>query len=283
MDIQLNRRISTFYDDSTQLWLDVWGEHMHHGYYPPGQKDRKDHLQAQVDMIEQLLDWAGIDSATRILDAGCGVGGSARLLSQRFGAEALGVNLSPVQVGEARRRTAEAGLQEKVQFRQADILSLDPEELGQFDLIWSLENAEHIGDKGGMLQLFHRLLRPGGKLLCVTWCTRPVPPTLTEQESNTLRRISDWYHLPPMISIPAYDALARQAGFEAVETEDWMELVAPFWPAVVRSTFSWRSVRGLLRSGMGTIRGAVAMRYMIKAYREGTLKYGLIQGRKPSS
>ena len=44
---ELRDGIANFYDSSTPLWDDVWGEHLHHGYYPGG-KPRKDHQQAQV-------------------------------------------------------------------------------------------------------------------------------------------------------------------------------------------------------------------------------------------
>ena len=44
---ELRDGIASFYDQSTPLWDDVWGEHLHHGYYPGG-KPRKDHQQAQV-------------------------------------------------------------------------------------------------------------------------------------------------------------------------------------------------------------------------------------------
>ena len=30
---ELKRGIATFYDESSTLWEEIWGEHMHHGYY----------------------------------------------------------------------------------------------------------------------------------------------------------------------------------------------------------------------------------------------------------
>ena len=32
-DSELKQGIAKFYDESSQIWLDVWGEHMHHGKY----------------------------------------------------------------------------------------------------------------------------------------------------------------------------------------------------------------------------------------------------------
>ena len=51
----LRTGIANFYDKSTPLWESVWGDHLHHGYYVPS--NRTDHVQAQVDMVDELLNW----------------------------------------------------------------------------------------------------------------------------------------------------------------------------------------------------------------------------------
>ncbi len=42
----------------------MWGEHMHHGYYPEG-NTRVSNLDAQIDMIERTLSWAGVESVSK--------------------------------------------------------------------------------------------------------------------------------------------------------------------------------------------------------------------------
>ena len=61
----LNEGIATFYDESSGLWESMWGEHMHHGYYP---KDgpKKSNQEAQIDMIEESLKWAGVTSVSKV-------------------------------------------------------------------------------------------------------------------------------------------------------------------------------------------------------------------------
>lgn len=284
----LNQRIQAFYDQSTPLWLEVWGEHMHHGYYGRDGKERKDHRQAQVDMVREVLKWGGLDAGyqmpdarLRILDLGCGVGGSSRLLAQLFDAEVFGLTLSPVQAANAEKYTQQAGLQDRVKFRVQDMMTLTAAD-GQFDLIWSMESAEHIADKKGLLQLFSQLLKPGGKFLMITWCHRDTPPPLSDSEEKLLQHVCNLYHLPPWISITAYDKLAKETGFDNVKTGDWSQAVFPFWGAVIQSAFTWQGVKGLLRSGWGTIKGAYAMRFMQTGFRRGIIKYGVIQGQKPN-
>ncbi|MCB0300775.1 MAG: SAM-dependent methyltransferase, partial [Calditrichaeota bacterium] len=114
-----------------------------------------------------------------------------------------------------------------------------------------------------------------------TWCHRNLPPALSGDEQELLKRIYNVYHLPYILSINEYAQIAENIGFTNVETTDWSDAVAPFWNAVVKSVFRWDSITGLVQSGWSTIRGAMAMTQMIRGYREGLIKFGLLQGRKP--
>ena len=64
-DAQLKRGIGEFYDESSGIWEEVWGEHMHHGYYREGEKPASfaRHVEAQDDMIEKALELCGAADA----------------------------------------------------------------------------------------------------------------------------------------------------------------------------------------------------------------------------
>ena len=78
----LNEGIRNFYDKSSGLWERMWGEHMHHGYYDPRSAVKVSKEQAQLDMIDNVLEFAGVTSAERMVDVGCGIGGSSRCAAQ---------------------------------------------------------------------------------------------------------------------------------------------------------------------------------------------------------
>ncbi len=61
----MNQGIANFYDESSGLWEQMWGEHMHHGYYPKGGA-AKSNQAAQIDMIEEVLSWAGVSGAKEV-------------------------------------------------------------------------------------------------------------------------------------------------------------------------------------------------------------------------
>ncbi|MBE9214624.1 methyltransferase domain-containing protein [Plectonema cf. radiosum LEGE 06105] len=280
MSATLSQQIQQFYDASSGLWEEIWGEHMHHGYYGADGKEQKDRRQAQIDLIEELLQWAQVQQAENILDVGCGIGGSSLYLAQKFNAAATGITLSPVQARRACQRAVEFGLQNRTNFQVADALNM-PFEDNSFDLVWSLESGEHMPDKNKFLQECYRVLKPGGKLILVTWCHRPTEESpLTAEEKRHLEQIYDVYCLPYVISLPEYEAIARLLPLQNIRTADWSQAVAPFWNIVIDSAFTPQAFFGLLRAGWKTIQGAMSLGLMSRGYERGLIKFGLLTGSK---
>ncbi|MBD2181308.1 methyltransferase domain-containing protein [Planktothrix sp. FACHB-1355] len=282
MTSTLYRQIQQFYDSSSSLWEQIWGEHMHHGYYGPNGDLKKDRRQAQIDLIEELLSWAGVQQADRILDVGCGIGGSTLYLAEKFNASAWGITLSPVQAARAKERALAAGLSARTDFQVADALNM-PFADASFDFVWALESGEHMPDKEKFMQECDRVLKPGGTFLMVTWCHRPATPPnapLTPDEQKHLEEIYRVYCLPYVISLPEYEAIARNLSFQNIRTADWSKAVAPFWDIVIDSAFDLRAIFGLLCSGWGTIQAALSLGLMKQGYERGLIRFGLLCANK---
>ena len=96
------------------------------------QRAKKRHIAAKL-----LLDRPGL----RVLDIGCGWGGTAITLARDYGADVTGITLSEEQLGVARQRAADAGLSDRVRFELLDYRALT----GQFDRILSVGMFEHVG------------------------------------------------------------------------------------------------------------------------------------------
>jgi tocopherol O-methyltransferase len=287
MTSTLYQQIQQFYDASSTLWEEVWGEHMHHGYYGPEGNLSKERRQAQIDLIEEFLRWGmGFSEPSqfsKILDVGCGIGGSTLYLAEKFQAEATGITLSPVQANRATERAQNAQLGQQVNFQVANALEM-PFEDDSFDLVWSLESGEHMPNKQQFLRECYRVLKPGGLFLMATWCHRPVSPTapeLTDDERKHLAEIYRVYALPYVISLPEYEAMAVKVGFDNIHTTDWSKAVAPFWNIVIDSAFDFKSILGLLSSGWTTIQAALSLGLMSQGYERGLIKFGLLRGIKP--
>lgn len=279
-DEDLKDGIAFFYDRSSKLWEDVWGEHMHHGYYIPA--DRTDHIQAQIDLIDEVLKWAGVDDdkpPKTVVDVGCGIGGSSRHIVRKYdGCTARGITLSPYQANRGNELAKEAGLSDRASFQVADALNM-PFADSSSDLVWSLESGEHMPDKPKFVGELMRVAKPGGRVILVTWCHRDLEPgeeRLTKKEERILARINRAYFLPQWCSVDDYVRLLEDEGAVDVRREDWSYVIAPFWKAVIKSSLNLKSVVGLLRSGFSTIRGAYAMLLMLRGFQMGVIKFGLI-------
>ncbi len=293
MTTSLSEKIQQFYDESSPLWERTWGEHMHHGYYGPTGQQKKNRRQAQIDLIEEMLSWGGVNEAQTILDVGCGIGGSTLYLAEKFKAQAVGITLSPVQAERAGDRAQEKGItlqafenfgdhQLAVQFQVADALNT-PFPDNSFDFVWSMESGEHMPDKLAFLQECYRVLKPGGTFLMATWCHRPthtLAGPLTKSEERHLKRLYQLYHLPYVISLSGYGTLAESVGFTDLALADWSRQVEFFWQDVVQSALDPAVIAGIFEAGMQTIRGTAAIALMTTGFNRGLIRYGLLRGSK---
>ncbi len=285
MSNSLYQQIQKFYDDSSPLWEEIWGEHMHHGYYGKDGQAQINRRQAQINLIEELLLWSDMknpDNAPQnILDVGCGIGGSTLYLSEKFSqtvTNAYGITLSPVQAKRAEERSKNTDLADKVKFQVANALEM-PFANNTFDLVWSLESGEHMPDKEKFLQECYRVLKPGGKFILATWCHRPTnlpAGDLTVEERTHLEKIYHVYCLPYVISLPEYEDIINKCGFTNIKADDWSQAVAPFWKVVIDSAITPQAIIGLLKAGLNTINGALALNLMSQGYDTGLIRFGVV-------
>ena len=282
MENNLYQQIASFYNNSSQLWESIWGEHMHHGYYGKDGNYKLNRRQAQINLIEELLTYAQISEADNILDVGSGIGGSSLYLAEKFDCKVTGITLSQVQVSRAEQRAKEANLSDQAQFRLANALEM-PFDDNQFDVVWSLESGEHMPDKQKFLQECYRVLKPGGKLMMATWChrrTNALAGKLTDAENRHLEKIYQVYCLPYVISIPEYLQIVQSCDFKDIKIDDWSTAVAPFWDIVIDSALTFESIVGLLKSGWQTIEGALALPLMSSGYQRGLIRFGVVSATK---
>nr|GMC58037.1 gamma-tocopherol methyltransferase [Ipomoea batatas] len=285
---KLKKGIAEFYDESSGIWEDIWGDHMHHGFYEPqASVSLSDHRAAQIRMIEEALRFASVSEdpekrPKNIVDVGCGIGGSSRYLARKYSARSEGITLSPNQAKRAQALAAAQGLGEKVSFQVADALN-QPFPDGEFDLVWSMESGEHMPDKAKFVSELARVAAPGGTIIIVTWCHRDLSPTeqsLRPEEQQLLNKICNAFYLPAWCSAADYVKLLQSNSLQDIKVADWSENVAPFWPAVIKSALSWKGITSLLSTGWKTIRGALVMPLMIQGYKKGLIKFAIITCRK---
>ena len=122
--------------------------------------------EAQEEKLDTVARKLAIKEGERVLDVGCGWGGFPLWAATKYGANVVGITLSPPQAEKARQRAEEAGVADRVDIRVMDYRDLPS--LGEkFDAIASIGMVEHVGSANIDLyaETLASLLDSGGRLL----------------------------------------------------------------------------------------------------------------------
>lgn len=263
-----------------------WGEHIHLGHYgsPPR---RKDFLAAKVDFVHEMVRWGGLDrlpAGTTVLDVGCGIGGSSRILARDYGFAVTGVTISPNQVQRAQQLTP-AGVSAQFQVDDAMALSFPD---ASFDVVWSVEAGPHMPDKAIFARELLRVLKPGGILVVADWNQRDdrqVP--LNAWEKPVMRQLLDQWSHPAFASIEGFAEQLEATGLVTgqVTTADWSKETLPSWLDSI-----WQGVirpQGMVQFGpagiVKSVRELPTLLLMRLAFGTGLCRFGMFRAVRSSS
>jgi SAM-dependent methyltransferase len=145
-----------------------FGRHVHWGYWDnPAVSDaqaRAGFAAAAEALCRQLLARAGIRPGERVLDVGCGFGGTIASLNAGWqGLELTGLNLDPRQIARARRLVLPSG-DNRITWVVGDAGALPCPDASQ-DVVLAVECIFHFPSRERFLAEAARVLRPGGRLV----------------------------------------------------------------------------------------------------------------------
>ena len=107
---------------------------------------------------------ANLNASDRVLDVGCGLGGTARYLAEQFKCNVAGIDLTQEYISIGKKLTELVGLSERVELRQGSALEI-PHADERFDIVWTEHVQMNIADKHRFYSEIARVLKPGGRLL----------------------------------------------------------------------------------------------------------------------
>ncbi|KAK3684845.1 S-adenosyl-L-methionine-dependent methyltransferase [Podospora appendiculata] len=298
----LKDRIKQHYDLASDYYLNLWGEHIHHGYWATDASKAADSKElAQINLIRLLLSISNLAEGGHVLDVGCGLGGTSRFLAAQLGCTVTGITISTKQVELATRLSktaAAAGAGDASAEKDADgfitlgkgkvrFIELDAERMGDFftadaatfDAVWISEALSHFPNKALFFHNAERVLRLGGKLVLADWFK--AENLGVEAFEADIKPIEDGMLLPPLCTQPEYVNLATEAGLKVLaEPKDISKDVSKTWDiswSLVQNPSLWAFAFSQGRDGIAFLQAFRAMR---RGYADGSFRYAVMAFQK---
>ena len=272
---------------SDQLLERLWGDHIHLGYYSSGHWWGEDFRQAKVAFVHELIRWSGLDQlppGSKVLDVGCGIGGSARILARDYGFEVLGISISPLQIERARALTP-AGL--SCNFAVMDAMALELAS-ASFAGVWSVEACPHMPDKQGYADELLRVLAPGGVLAVADWNRRdPADGAMNGLERLVMQQLLEQWAHPEFASIQSLQRHlegSRHGAGIRIDTADWSQATLPSWfDSIAEGARRPAAILGLGPQALvAALREVPTILLMQWAFATGLMQFGVFRGRQPA-
>lgn len=309
VDQEVKEKVRRYYQAATEDYLKYyesdWHHHMHYGFdrdlLPGG--NPTEHLVRYLARLAGLAAPEGVPAPgapevrpAAVLDAGCGVGGSAIWLARELGCRCVGITLMENQarlaMGFAARPARPSapspavpaegrGAGNRARFAVNDFTHPAFKD-ATFDVVWAVESFDHAPDKAAWIREMGRVLKPGGRIVIADGfrSERPQSPVETRDYA---RFLAGWA-VPHLCTFAELERWAREAGFAVDHAEDVSADVLPHARAIYRFGLLFIPFRWALhRLGLANaekLGNAYATYFQYRTLRRGLWRYGVFCLRK---
>ncbi len=183
---------------------------------------------AGIEATTALLDQLDIGPDTVVYDLGCGIGGTARHITHRYGAKVEGVDLTEDYVETGRVLNDRLGLSEAIRLHQGSVLQL-PWDTDSADLVTMFHVGMNIADKPALFAQVSRVLKPGGRFALFD--------VMRGENDEALEFPLPWSGHPDISHVEApgiYRRAAHDAGLREVTERDRTEFAEHYFDRVFR-------------------------------------------------
>lgn len=160
----------------------------------------------------------------KVLDAGCGVGGTAIYIAKKTGAKVWGITLSQNQVNLANKYSNVNSVANLTDFSKQDYHQTNfPENF--FDFVYGIESICHAHPKSKFLREAFRILKPGGRIIIADgYCSRT---PRTQHEKKIIKEFVSSYALKELITTNKMEREIKKSGFTNLDSINKTKEVEP--------------------------------------------------------
>ncbi|MFI5164860.1 MAG: SAM-dependent methyltransferase, partial [Bacteroidia bacterium] len=280
--IEYHQRIVDYYRDNENAYKDAWrldkSLAIHYGY-----RDEKARTfsQSLARMNEIMLEAAAIEKSDRVLDAGCGVGGSSIFLALNQGCRVTGITLSERQAQIGKQNAKNNGVDGLVDFLAMDYSKTNFPD-ASFDVVWACESICYADDKSLFLNEAARLLRPGGRLVIADGFVSQ----FNNNEHPLIRQWLDGWQVNYLETPDRFRKYMEDAGFGNIAYRDITRHTIQSSKRLYRFYFLaslylvWKKMTFSRQATELQKKNIRACKFQYYAMKKGLWKYGLIVGKK---
>jgi tocopherol O-methyltransferase len=280
---EYHEKIIQYYKDTENAYKDSWDLNnslaIHYGYWD---EKVKSFSQSLLRMNEIMMEAADITSTDKVLDAGCGVGGSSIFMASILGCKVTGITLSERQVQQAVVNAKQKNVEAFTDFKVMNYCATDFP-AASFDVVWGCESICYADSKEQFIKEAYRLLRPGGRLIVADGFVTD----FANNENPIIRKWLDGWQVNYLESPGRFQSFMQQTGFTNITYRNISREAAHSSRRLNRFYYLaslyllWKKINFSKPATEMQKKNIKACKCQYLGMKKGLWQYGLIVGKKP--